>query len=146
MSNSSQGALGVTAELGRQVPSFVVIGTLGFCIDAGLTFVFAQWLGMPALMARPPAFAIATLVNFSLNRLFTFRATNAPLLRALARYVLVCAGGLAVNYSVYAACLALAPGLGLPVSPKILPLFVACGSGSAMLLTFMGFRFFAFRP
>jgi len=30
-------------------------------------------------------------------------------------------------------------------TPAILPLFVAAGSGAAMVLTFVGFRFFAFR-
>jgi len=145
VSSSGSDALESRPHLGRQIPSFVAIGTMGFFIDAGLTFVFAQWFGAPALLARPPAFAIATLVNFALNRHFTFRAADTPLLSALARYVLVCAGGAAVNYAVYAICLNLAPFAGIPVTPKILPLFVACGSLSAMLLTFMGFRSFAFR-
>jgi putative flippase GtrA len=118
---------------------------MGFVIDAALTFVFAQWLGAPALLARPPAFAIATVINFLANRHFTFRAADAPLLSALARYVLVCAGGAAVNYAVYALCLNIAPLAGVAVTPKILPLFVGCGSLAAMMLTFMGFRFFAFR-
>ena len=145
MSSSGQNAVRSRPHLGRQIPSFLVIGTIGFCIDAGLTFVFAQWFGAPALLARPPAFAIATLVNFALNRHFTFRAADTPVLSALARYVLVCAGGAGVNYAVYAICLGIAPFAGLAVTPKILPLFVACGSLSAMLLTFIGFRSFAFR-
>ena len=145
MSSSGQNAVESRAHLGRQIPSFLVIGTIGFCIDAGLTFIFAQWFGAPALLARPPAFAIATLVNFALNRHFTFRAADTPVLSALARYVLVCAGGAGVNYAVYAICLSIAPFVGLAVTPKILPLFVACGSLSAMLLTFIGFRSFAFR-
>jgi hypothetical protein len=35
--------------------------------------------------------------------------------------------------------------LGIAVTPAILPLFIAAGSGVAMVLTFVGFRFFAFR-
>jgi len=31
------------------------------------------------------------------------------------------------------------------VTPGILPLFVAAGSGVAMVVTFVGFRWFAFR-
>jgi hypothetical protein len=31
------------------------------------------------------------------------------------------------------------------VTPAILPLFVAVGAGAAMVVTFLGFRFFAFR-
>ena len=61
------------------------------------------------------------------------------------RYCLVAGLGLAVNYAVYSACVAIAPGLGVPVIPAILPLFVAAGSGVAMVLTFVGFRSFAFR-
>ena len=129
----------------RQVPSFAAIGTIGFIIDSALTVVFAQWFGLPALLARPPAFAIATLVNFLLNRTFTFQSSSTPAATALRRYIVVCAAGAGVNYAVYAICLNLAPLAGLAVTPKILPLFVACGSLSAMFLTFMGFRSFAFR-
>jgi putative flippase GtrA len=145
MSLSEKNAPPARAHLARQVPSFAAIGALGFVIDASLTYVFAQWFGLPALIARPPAFAIATLVNFSLNRRFTFQASQLPVLTALARYILVCGAGAGVNYAVYALCLNLAPLAGFAVTPKILPLFVACGSLSAMFLTFMGFRSFAFR-
>ncbi len=61
------------------------------------------------------------------------------------RYLLVASAGLAVNYAVYSACVFLAPSVGIAVTPAILPLFIAAGSGVAMVLTFVGFRFFAFR-
>jgi putative flippase GtrA len=96
-------------------------------------------------LARPPGFIIATLVNFILNRSITFRHSRAPLVRAFLRYCGVASVGLAVNYAVYSACVALAPRIGIAVTPAILPLFVAAGSGAAMVLTFVGFRFFAFR-
>jgi len=57
----------------------------------------------------------------------------------------VASAGLAVNYAVYSVCVILAPRLGIAVTPMILPLFVAAGSGAAMVLTFIGFRSFAFR-
>jgi putative flippase GtrA len=145
MSNSARNALDARAQLARQIPAFAIVGAIGFLVDAGLTFAFAQWLGAPALLARPPAFALATLVNFALNRTFTFRAVEMPILPALARYAVVCAAGGAVNYAVYALCLGLAPLAGVAVTPNILPLFVACGSCAAMMLTFVGFRSFAFR-
>ncbi len=146
MSAAEPDAVGAGSHLKRQIPAFVAIGLFGVFVDAGVTYVLAQWLGVAPALARAPAFAIATLFNFALNRAVTFRATSAPLVRAFVRYVLVCSAGLAVNYSVYLACIALAPLVGLAVTPGILPLFVACGSGAAMVLTFVGFRFFAFRP
>jgi len=145
MSAAEQDAAGAGSPLKRQIPSFVAVGIFGFFVDAGVTYCLARWFGVSPALARPPAFAIATVVNFALNRALTFRATKAPLMLAFARYVVVCAAGLAVNYSVYLACIALAPLVGLAVRPSILPLFVACGSGAAMFLTFVGFRFFAFR-
>ena len=44
------------------------------------------------------------------------------------------------------ALIAIGPCGVLAVTPAILPLFVAAGSGAAMFLTFIGFRVFAFRP
>ena len=98
------------------------------------------------MLARPPGFIVATIVNFTLNRSITFRRARAPVFRAFVRYCGVASAGLAVNYAVYSACVLVAPSLGIAVTPAILPLFVAAGSGAAMVLTFLGFRFFAFRP
>jgi putative flippase GtrA len=133
-------------RIAEQVPTFAAIGLLGYFVDATITYVCARYLGLSPELARPPGFLVATVVNFALNRTITFRHSRAPLLRAFLRCCGVAAVGLAVNYAVYSACLALAPILGIAVTPAILPLFIAAGGGAAMVLTFMGFRFFAFRP
>ena len=129
-----------------QIPAFAAIGFFGYLVDATITYVCARYLGLSPELARPPGFIIATLVNFTLNRSITFRHSRAPLFRAFLRYCGVASVGLVVNYSVYSACVLLAPRAGVAVTPAILPLFVAAGSGAAMVLTFVGFRFFAFRP
>jgi putative flippase GtrA len=142
------GAKGVNAAHGRiaeQIPAFAAIGLVGYFIDAGITFVGAKYGGLSPELARPPGFLVATVVNFILNRSITFRHSRAPLFRAFLRYCGVAAIGLAVNYAVYSACVFFAPRAGIAVTPAILPLFVAAGSGVAMVLTFVGFRFFAFR-
>lgn len=145
MSHGRPQTLDARSALARQIPPFLIIGALGFCLDASLTVVLVRRFGVPPLLARPPAFVVVTLVNFALNRAFTFRSAQTRWLGALARYALVCLGGLAVNYAVYAACLALAPSFGVAITPAILTLFVACGTSAATLLTFAGFRSFAFR-
>jgi putative flippase GtrA len=131
--------------LARQIPAFLIIGALGFCLDAGITVALVRRFAVPPLLARPPAFVVVTLINFALNRAFTFRSSQRAWLGALGRYILVCLAGLAVNYAVYAALLALAPSFGVALSPAVLTLFVACGTGAATLLTFAGFRSFAFK-
>jgi putative flippase GtrA len=133
-------------RIAEQIPAFAAVGVIGYFVDAGITFLGAKYLGLSPELARPPGFIVATIVNFLLNRSITFRHSRAPLFRAILRYCGVASVGLAVNYSLYSACVVLAPRAGVAVTLAILPLFVAAGSGAAMVLTFLGFRFFAFRP
>ncbi|HEY3623103.1 MAG TPA: GtrA family protein [Roseiarcus sp.] len=132
-------------RIAEQVPAFAAIGVIGYFVDATITYVCAKYLGLSPEFARPPGFILATLVNFALNRSITFRHARAPLASSFVRYWLVASAGLSVNYAVYSACVFLAPRIGTAVTPAILPLFIAAGSGVAMVLTFVGFRFFAFR-
>jgi putative flippase GtrA len=143
--NSPEAADAPRGRLASQIPSFALGGLLGFFIDAGVTYVGAKYLGLSPELARPPGFVIATLFNFLLNRAVTFRHSNAPFFRAFVRYWGVASLGVAVNYLVYSICVQLAPSFGIPVTPAMLPLFVAAGFGVAMVVTFVGFRSFAFR-
>ena len=138
-------AIEARSRIGRQIPSFAMIGLIGYVVDASVTYVGAKYLGLSPEIARPPGFLIATVVNFALNRAITFRHAKAPLARAFLRYGLVATAGLAVNYAVYSLCVVLWPLLGFTVTPGILPLFIAAGAGVAMAITFVGFRWFAFR-
>ena len=133
-------------RIAQQIPAFAAIGLLGYFVDAGVTYVCAKYAGLSPELARPPGFIIATIVNYLLNRSITFRQARAPVIGSFVRYWIVASAGLAVNYAVYSACVLLAPIAGIAVTPAILPLFVAAGSGAAMILTFVGFRFFAFSP
>ncbi len=144
--NAAKPAAPAHGRISQQVPAFAVIGAIGYVVDATITFVGAKYLGLSPELARPPGFIIATIVNYVLNRSITFRHAQAPLASSFVRYLLVASVGLAINYGVYSACVALAPIFGIAVTPAILPLFVAAGSGVAMAVTFVGFRFFAFRP
>ncbi len=132
-------------RVSAQFASFALIGAFGYVIDAAVTYVCARYLGLSAELARPPGFVIATIVNFLLNRSITFRDSRAPVLRAFVRYCAVASVGLAINYAAYSLCVVLSPRFGVPVTPAILPLFVLVGVGAATVMTFVGFRAFAFR-
>jgi putative flippase GtrA len=131
--------------LARQIAAFLAVGAFGFVLDAAITISLVQWGGVSPIVARLPAFAIVTLINFALNRAFTFGAGGQSWLSALVRYVLVCLGGVAVNFAVYVALLELAGAGGIAITPPALTLFVACATGAAAFVTFLGFRSFAFR-
>ena len=143
--NAVKPAAPAHGRIAEQVPAFAAIGLIGYVVDATIT-LSAKYLGLSPELARPPGFIVATIVNFALNRSITFRHARSPLAWSFVRYSLVASVGLAVNYAVYSACVALAPIAGIAVTPAILPLFIAAGSGVAMAVTFVGFRFFAFRP
>jgi putative flippase GtrA len=128
-----------------QIVSFALVGAVGYVVDSAITYVCAKYLSLSPELARPPGFIVATIVNFLLNWAITFRYSGAPFMRAFVRYWLVASVGLAVNYAVYSACVLLAPHFGITPTPAILPLFIAAGIGVSMILTFVGFRFFAFR-
>ncbi len=143
--NAVKPAAPARGRMVEQIPAFAAIGVVGYLVDAGITFVGAKYVGLPPELARPPGFIVATIVNFALNRAITFRHSRAPVVRAFLRYCGVASAGLAVNYAVYSACVLLAPRFGIAVTPAVLPVFIAVGSGVAMILTFVGFRSFAFR-
>jgi putative flippase GtrA len=143
--NASEPAVPAHGRIAQQIPTFAAIGLIGYFVDAAITFICARYVGLSPELARPPGFIVATIVNFALNRSITFRHARSPLTGSFMRYLLVASAGLAVNYAVYSACVFLAPSVGIAVTPAILPLFIAAGSGVAMVLTFVGFRFFAFR-
>ena len=131
-------------RLAAQIPTFALVGLAGYAVNSAITYAGAKYVGLSPELARPPGFVVATIVNFLLNWAITFRHSSAPLVRAFVRYWAVALAGLAVNYGAFTACVLLAPRVGLEVSPSMLPLFIAAGSCAAMILTFMGFRFFAF--
>ena len=100
-------------RIAKQISAFAAIGFFGYFVDAGITFVGAKYGGLSPELARPPAFIVATIINFALNRSITFRHSRAPLSRAFLRYCGVAAIGLAVNYAIYSACVFFAPRAGV---------------------------------
>ena len=126
------------------VPMFAIVGFTGFILDSGVT-AGLQSLGLAFALARPPGVVLATVLNFLLNRRFTFQATHLPIWPAFVRYVGVASLGLAVNYLTSLGAERLATWLGVTSTPLTAPIFVALGVGAAMVLTFHGFRHFAFK-
>ena len=63
MSAAEPRAVDAGSQLKRQIPSYVAIGVFGYFVDAGVTYLLARGFGVPAALARLPAFAVATVVN-----------------------------------------------------------------------------------
>ena len=115
--NAGEPTVPAHGRIAQQIPTFAAIGLLGYFVDAAITYLGAKYLGLSPELARPPGFILATIVNFALNRSITFRYARSPLTGSFVRYSLVASAGLAVNYAVYSACVFLAPGAGIAVTP-----------------------------
>jgi len=116
---------------------FVVVGCLGFVVDAGVVFVLSE-AGVSAVLARIPALAAAIFTTWILNRTLTFRV-NAPKSRGeVVRYIAVALSSAALNFLLYAA---------LVVMMGVWPVIAVAVSTIALLFySFFGYQRFAFGP
>ena len=123
-----------------------MVGVIGFFVDAACRPISVR---NSRLVAGPRTAARLRLRHdrqFLLNRAITFRHSKAPSLRAFLRYCGVASLGLVVDYAVYQACVLLAPRVGLPRDAShAAGLRGGRESAASMVVTFVGFRSFAFR-
>ncbi len=134
------------ARLVAQMRSFLVVGVIGFVVDAGLTMFLASHAGLSPYAARAPAVLSSIAITWALNRKLTFRSRSADRAMEFVRYMSVCLVGTSVNYGIYSAVLMTISALSLTFLSQNLSIILAvtCGSLTSMTLTFTGFRLFAF--
>jgi putative flippase GtrA len=127
-------------RLPKGFAQFVLIGGIGFLIDAAGLYMVIQYAGLDAYTARFTTFPVPILATWLLNRRFTFREHNTSnKTREYSIYFLVQVCGLAFNFSVYS--------IAVYSSPFIMqyPIFAqAMGSIAAMVFNFYAVRRYAF--
>lgn len=122
------------SPLARAARRFVVVGGIGFLVDAAVLTLLVNANGWNPFYARLASFAVAVTATWLLNRRYTFAHRRRHRTHTeYSRYVLVQSLGAALNFAVYALCLAGAPWL------RELPI-LALAAGSVVA---MGFNFWA---
>lgn len=121
--------------LRSQLLRFALVGCVGFAIDASLTLLLHQKLGLGEASARVLAFVAAATVGWWLNHQFTFQTRAPARASSWLRYVVLTSAGAAINISCY---LAVVQVLG--TRPLQLLAGVAVGS-----IVAMGFNFWVSR-
>lgn len=116
---------------------FVLIGGIGFLVDAGM-LVWLIEAGLSPFLARLGSISLAMLVTWRLNRAITFGESGDGQLREAGRYAIVAMGVAGLNYSLFAALL-----LAVPACPPVLA--TAISTLCCMLVSFTGYGRFAFR-
>ena len=122
------------------VPEFVVVGGIGFVVDAIILSTLIHLLDVNPYLARLFSFSGAVTVTWLLNRVWTFsRTMTAKKGSEYTRYIMVQTCGWVINFSVYAICISVSDiMIAFPV------LALAVGSIVAATFNFLGARHFVF--
>lgn len=117
----------------REVLSFLIVGGVGFIVDATILTALTRYAAWSPWLARIPSFAVAVLVTWALNRRHTFpdrglqdRSTEALL------YLAIQGGGALINLAIFWISLALQPQL---VNAPVIAL--AFGSAGGLVFNYL---------
>jgi len=129
-----------TGKTSRQLLGFIVVGSIGFIVDASVLTLLIDGHFADPVVARLISIPTAVTVTYFLNRLFTFAEQKSELLgQEYFRYVVVQALGALTNFSVYIAILKFPPTAAVhPVAA------LAVGSLFGLFVNFIGSRYFVF--
>jgi len=129
-------------ELRREILFFAISGVVGFVVDAGIVqFLVREWAVNP-YEARLVSFLCAATTTWAFNRKITFkgRGSSGSKRRQLIRYLIAMAGGFALNYGAYAACVA-----SFAVVHEWPAIGVAAGSIAGAMVNFLSSKYWIFR-
>lgn len=92
---------------------FAAVGALATAIDFGVFAAFVTLAGAPAAAANVASFATSVIVNFNLNRRWSFRQKKdaAVALRQGARFLFAYGGGLLLSTAIVAGLATTMPGV-----------------------------------
>jgi putative flippase GtrA len=125
----------------HRIGSFLIVGLIGFVVDAGLLTLGIHGLGFGPELSRLMSFLAAVFVTWMLNRSFTFadKATGRRG-RELARYVMTSCVSALLNLGVYLIVLTVLPD-------RVLTPYIAlvCGVGMGLISNFTLYRLVVFR-
>ena len=116
----------------RRLPGFVLVGAIGFLIDAGILTVLMTGADFGHYSARAISFTVAVTATWYLNRRWVFeRGAVGMSGREYSSYLLVQVIGAVINLSVFVAVIKFVPKLAqIPVIP------LALGAAVALLFNF----------
>jgi putative flippase GtrA len=118
----------------KRIPAFVVVGTIGFLVDAAALMLFIDLGGLDPYTARMLSFVFAVTATWQLNRHWTFRSGKVHrLVREYYLYILVQVFGVLINFAIYSLCIFNSEFL--EANPV---LALAAGSLVAMVFNFLG--------
>jgi putative flippase GtrA len=121
-------------------PAFFVVGAIGFVVDASILAILGHGYDWGDYSARGISFAVAVTITWALNRSYVFAEQRTHNRRSeYTRYLLVQGTGMAINFLVYAFCIA-----SNELMDQWPVLALAVGSAVALIFNYTGSRVFVF--
>ncbi len=126
--------------LPKGFPGFVVVGGIGFVVDASILATLVHGYDWGDYTARLASFAVAVTVTWALNRAYSFAGQETTDKRQeYSRYLAVQLAGMAINFAIYSLCI---------ISSELMDqwpvLALAVGSAVALIFNYVGARLFVF--
>ena len=114
-------------SVSRRLPGFVIVGAIGFLVDAGILTALVTGFGVGHYVARAISFTVAVTATWYMNRRWVFEQVTAhKRSREYTAYLVVQVIGAVINLSIYVAVIELVPRLAeTPVIPLALGAVVA---------------------
>ena len=117
---------------------FLGSGSLAFIVDASLLKLATAVFGWSVLPSRVFSILVAMVAAWLAHRTFTFALKTKPTLAEFIKYVGVASSSAAFNFAIFALVLFVRPQ-----TDKLLAIFIS--SGFAMVASYLGMRFGAFK-
>jgi len=132
--------LAKTGNARWQLIGFILVGAIGFLVDASVLSVLIDGKHTGPFLARAVSFPCAVTVTYFLNRAFTFSAQKSPLRKQeYFRYIVTQILGAATNFSVYVIILSfVSEAEEHPIAA------LAVGAIFGLAVNFVGSRYFVF--
>jgi len=82
---------------------FLVVGAIGFVVDATVFGIFTHLVNLPAIVAQAISFSAAVVSNFTLNRYWTYPDSRSKRIRhQLVQFTAVNLVGLGIRFVIFA--------------------------------------------
>jgi putative flippase GtrA len=80
----------------KHLARFLLVGGLATALQFAIMYLLVRWARIDAVIASVTGFVVSALLNYQLNRVFTF-GSDKPHRTALVRFATVAATGLCLN-------------------------------------------------
>jgi putative flippase GtrA len=127
----------------RRFARFILVGCIGFAVDAGVLVLALGQLTSSVYAARALSFTAAVFVTWLCNRTFVFVASGsgAAVVAEYGRYLVTQVTGALANLLIFVVLIELVPRLAAtPVVP------LAVGAVAGALVNYAGSAWWVFRP